>query len=1054
MTLNIVIIDKHRSQQLGHDFYQAVINQIEDMHEKERFAAALLDNSIRFQQTTDLESYLGCSLLDVTDLSRLSEEEILRMPHCPEWLCMRCPGVETFPREILCGGYLCNRWSNDTAETVTKPFYPVFLKKDEKKQRYIFVQATNEDCLFSLIADLVQDWPAFYGILYLVYTHDAELLRLFRKRMEIGYGCCNIVPLCCYLDFREAELGEHYIDLNYAEASALSALHTQFPEFIYNQVTPTVVESYARYKKEIENEDKFATYVSYRVWRLGGLTPAHLSGFRPCPESYAPFLRHWKEQGHPPCNWHGYFEEADHYCISALDTPDLTDMILAALHFTAANRTLGIEEISLQVKTNDDTELLYINLLGTFGFNPLFDPETMRHLVAPELGVTQLTMPCQTDIELTVRIFRPIDQAFEPDDAESWRRFLALVGVFVSNHVGAIADKNLIRMCYSQIQARNLSHNIGSHALVKFKNDLSLANVQLGRVIQELGTNHPDVHELKKIATTLQNLIIGQEYIAEKARYLATFALTDSTPVWHCLTTRELLNKLLYYSYVFNSLTDRDDFTVEFELQVDGKTVSPDDPEDGLYISLPEAGEFAIFNLVEGILRNSVKHEGIAASTMTLVLRLDWGGDDRINVQFYRKGSTYDTTLCEQLNGYIGESVLNRYSTQLDNRHLGIKEMYIAVEYLNGLLPGTEAYKRQLMPSFKPRLLEACPITNGDQPLTEWGYAFTLKSYKPVWIVLDDAEKDLPARGTYNYARISTWEATFIQDKGVCSAEFLAFSDAISPERIRQFLHNVPDNLLPLRRIILRTEDISAHDLYLRAWETYVRHYRKGIEVDTNRPTSYGLGKEKPDFPISYNHAWEENDRYYSEALPSKLQTTSPLYRNTSGKNLTEQEIIINKCKTLCYTTIAVYIFDERIQRLVSEQGSLQELERMLIFAPSSDAFGGQYLDKLSDVEMLEKYLEHIAHPLTRYGFQTNRENTAVIFHESMLQRLVGTEHVLEFLTRWQEKKQYSLFVTTGRGRAQFMTPDTRFVALNTLMNVVEEKSKYGLYNALMNARR
>lgn len=1050
MILNIIIIDKHRSRPLGHDFHQMIIDQIEDMHVKEYFAAALLDNSLRFQQTTDLESYLGCSLLDVTDLSQLSEEEILHITHCPEWLCMRCSGVENFPREILCEGYHCNRWSNDTAGVVTKPLYPVFLRKGEKNQRYIFVQAADEDCLVSLVADLVLDWPVFYGILHMVYTDDAELLRLFRTRMEIGYGCCNIVPLCCCQDFREAELSKYYIDLNYAEAPALSTLHIQFPEFIYNCVTSTVAENYAQYKREIEDEDKFTTYVSYRVWRLGGLTPAHLSGFQLCPENYAPLLRHWKEQGQPPCNRHGYFGEADHYCVSALDTPGLTDMILAALHFTAANRDLGIEEISLQVKTNDDTELLYINLLGTYGFNPLFDTETMRRLASPELGVTLLTMPCQTDIELTVRIFRPMCQTFKPDDAEAWRRFLALVTVFVSNHVGAIADKNLIRVCYSQIQARNLSHNIGSHALVKFKNDLSLANAQLGRVIRELGANHPTVHKLEKIASTLQNLSIGQEYIAEKARYLAAFSLTDSTSVWHCLTTRELLNKLLYYNYVFNSLTDRDDFSVQFELQVDGKTVSPDDPEDGLYISLPEAGEFAIFNLVEGILRNSVKHEGIAASTITLVLKLDQGEDDRINVRLYRKGSTYDATLCEELNSYIGENVLNRYSAQLDNHHLGIKEMYIAVEYLNGLLPGTDAYKRQLTPSFKPRLLEACPITNGNQSLTEWGYAFTLKSYKPVWIILDDAEQDLPAGGMYNYTRSSTWEAAFMQDKAVCSAEFLAFSTAISPERI----WHVPDNLLPLKRITIRPEEISAHDLYLRAWETYVQHYREGIEVHTNRPALYGLGQMKPDFPISYNHAWEENYCYYSEALPSKLQITSPLYLNTSGRNLTEQEIIINKCKTLCYTTLAVYIFDERIQHQVSEQGSLQELERMLIFAPSSDAFDGQYLDELNDVGMLEEYLDHIDHPLTRYGFQTNRENTAVIFHESLLQRLVGTEHVLEFLTRWQEKKQYSLYVTTGRGRAQFMTPDTRFVAFNTLMNMVEEKNKYGLYNALMNARR
>ena len=87
MILNIIIIDKHRSRPLGHDFHQMIIDQIEDMHVKEYFAAALLDNSLRFQQTTDLESYLGCSLLDVTDLSQLSEEEILHITHCPEWLC-------------------------------------------------------------------------------------------------------------------------------------------------------------------------------------------------------------------------------------------------------------------------------------------------------------------------------------------------------------------------------------------------------------------------------------------------------------------------------------------------------------------------------------------------------------------------------------------------------------------------------------------------------------------------------------------------------------------------------------------------------------------------------------------------------------------------------------------------------------------------------------------------------------------------------------------------------------------------------------------------------
>lgn len=1049
--------------QLGPDFEQSILEQIENVDGRNHATFGLKDQTILFEKTKDLEGYLGCSRAAVPDLSRLSSAEVVGMQEVPQWLCMRVRSLEPFQREVLCSGFVVNRWTNDELESEVIPQFPIFLKKDESEKRYVFVQASDLACMVSLLADLLGDLEPFYRRGKIVYTSDPNLLDQIRDRdwmLSPIMGECNFLPLCCVSDF-EGELYDEFVDLNDQQLPPSAQLQAPIT-LLYNQITPAVVDAFAKYKKEIEDEDKFANHFCYILRRLGGLTPNSLrNGIRVNSPKYASFLNHWEKLGKPSCREKsGYTSGPDNHLVTSGGT-GLTDLILAAMNFAVANPEQEVEEISLQVMyTDTDTELLYTNLLGSYGFIPLFAPEMMSKLIAPEQKMSLLAFPFNKEVEIRVFLFHASGQPLS--ESEAFRRFMAYVVVFVSNYLGSLADKNLIKMCYSQIQARNFSHNIGSHALVKFRNDLEVSNSKIKKILKE-AANNGIASELIDVCATMENLRVGQEYIAEKARYLASFALADTNFVWHRTTASRLHSQLKDYNYVFNSLADWEEFTVKFEFLLNGEPVSF---TNDIELSMPEAGEFALFNIVENVVRNAVKHENTGTTDcQTLVLALEESPKD-IVLQIYCAGSLYDEKICDQLNGYIQESVVDPYSTQLNIHNLGVKEMRAAVLYLNGRLPGSEEYEQQLPTSNKRNdapLLEACRMTDAKgKPLKEWGYRFRLTKSNRLLLVTGDEEKGLPSGWGVDCVKIDALEHDLKARQSVCSHDFLIYSTALSDDvRIQEFAKN---NLLPIRKITMdlqqfvnREEIVNRKEIYREVWEAYARrHYLKGITVLDRRPSSFGLvdssGTSK--YPYSYNHTWgEEQDQYYySDALSSRLQMNSPLYKNLNcSRALKEEEMSINKCSIACYTTLAVYILDERIQHLIFERNLLEQWKKMLIFIP--DKIGGKFLDEMS-IDEVKAYLDVICahHPLDGYGFRVNKENVAVVFHESLLQRWLGSEHVRQFLSELQEK-EYSVLLTSGRGRAQYLTDKTRFVPFNSLLNRVEEGDKYGLYELLMNAR-
>lgn len=1051
--------------QLGSDFEQSILEQIENVGGKNHATFGLKKQTILFEKTKDLEGYLGCSRTAVPDLSRLSSAEVVGMQEVPQWLCMRVRNIVPFWREVLCSGFVVNRWTNDELESEVIPQFPIFLKKDESEKRYVFVQASDLVCMVSLLADLLGNLEPFYRKGKIVYTSDPNLLDQIRDRdwmLDPIRGKCNFLPLCCVSDFKGI-LYDEFVDLKDQQLPPSTQLQAPIT-LLYNQITPAVVAAFAKYKKEIEDEDKFANHFCYILRRLGGLTPNSLrNGVRVNSPKYASFLNHWEKLGKPSCREKsGYTSGPDNHLVTPGDT-GLTDLILAAMNFAVTNPEQEVEEISLQVMyTDTDTELLYTNLLGSYGFIPLFAPEMMSKLIAPEQKMSLLAFPFNKEVEIRVFLFHASSQPLS--ESEAFRRFMAYVMVFVSNYLGSLADKNLIKMCYSQIQARNFSHNIGSHALVKFRNDLEETRCKLDKVLKEVAHSQRLVSELGGVCAMLDNLRVGQDYIAEKARYLASFALADANFVWHRTTASGLHSKLKDYNYVFNSLADRDGFTVEFEFLLNGEPVSS---ANDIELSMPEAGEFALFNIVENVVRNVVKHEEMETTpnSLTLVLALEENPKD-IVLQIYCAGSIYDEKICDQLNRYIQESVVAPYSTQLNIHNLGVKEMRAAVLYLNGRLPGSEEYEQQLPTSNKKSdapLLEACRMTDAKgKPLKEWGYRFRLTKSNRLLLVTGDEEKGLPSGWGVDCVKIDALEHDLKARQSVCSHDFLIYSTALSDDvRIQEFAKN---NLLPIRKITMdlqqfvnREEIVNRKEIYREVWKAYARqHYLEGITVLDRRPSSFGLvdssGTSK--YPYSYNHTWgEEQDQYYySDALSSRLQMNSPLYKNLNCSSaLKKEEMSINKCSIACYTTLAVYILDERIQHLIFERNLLEQWKKMLIFIP--DKIGGKFLDEMS-IDEVKAYLDVICahHPLDGYGFRVNKENVAVVFHESLLQRWLGSEHVRQFLSELQEK-EYSVLLTSGRGRAQYLTDKTRFVPFNSLLNRVEEGDKYGLYELLMNAR-
>lgn len=1051
---------------------QELIKNIPDSDIRNHVLLGFERNDLKITSSSTLPDFLGCSVEQVIRLGELSPEDFValgKQQTIPHWICLNTK---------LKIGSNENLIVNDSCGAVEYLGMPI-LKRPNDATRYICFQESEEKSLDVLTSLLIGIDAIYLPVLQYLLTDAPEVVQYWPKDNIYLDHLQNLLPFQFHSYFQDA-IYETVIDLDASQAETClqeEICVTGICHLVYTDTTSGVARNLmASINRNFSSKEKKPT-----IWvhRLGGLSPMTLESPQIQPaiwrKKWKSFLQRWTNN---PLNMSVYTDNilwrlniaANKYTVSE-NIRSFWDLLHAALSFISLPGNEPACEIAVEAISQEKT-LLCINLLGLYGYLPFLDYDGLSRLLAPEVQ-TDCRDLYYNDIHIKLRFFHASTSTLDYDN-EIIHRLEAYAKLWVAEELQHLSDANLVKFCYSQIMARNMSHNIGSHCVVRFQNQIK--DILSSESIDE------------RLSSYLQAVNVALEYFRLKSDYLSIFAFSGAAISFHTITVSEWKKQLEKYTPVFNALPDTN-VEVVFQVQVKGKKVST---QNDLKISLPESGEFALFNIIESIIRNSVKHEGIGSQSMEFVI--DFGskndnhlllGSSEVNVQIYRKGSKYEKMNLTDLNSRINESLIDPYANQLNYRNLGLKEMKGAALFLLGI-PLEEFEMQPRNPSSiyasNHAHLTTCRMSSNKEfgELPEWGYLFQVRKCQDI-LMVTEPDHDIEAYPSLTKKRslisnktagrlgipcanIDWLEEELTRNKNkVLSYNFFVFS-AVSKERIDRFLKNVPDNRLPVRKVCLNLNAVKKKALELKVWESYLGG--KGVNFD-KYPCSISV-EEKRLLPTSHNHnlpfepsfpcegggeiqQMPANYRkfYYVEALSSACQKTSPLYNYSYNKGLSEEQKNIYRYVIAEYTTYPVFIIDERVQRKGLDNKLFERWKAMGIFVPEGKPLDGAIFPG----KYVEDYLSKIKHPLP--GFELSRGSAALILHESLLQRWLGSTNVVGYLKKIKQELKLSIYLTTGRGKPQYLMEEEheiRFIPYSVLASACENLDKYKLCERLLSA--
>lgn len=1067
---------------------QELIKGLKDTEEDYRWNYILSGfetGNLKIISVPTITDFLECPSEQVIKLENLSPEDFIALgkQEIPHWICLNTKlnfgKITEFPDFIV---------NIDVCRVGLKANLPI-LKRPNDSIRYICFQGKEEERIAILLSLIRRTDPLYGPGLQCLLTDNEETVQYWLQEEGVLPKLPNLLPYQFLSHFQDDIIDDIIIDLNACQIETFMldevCLKKSICHLVYTDITHRVI---ANLITCIDDNFTSKEMPTFWVHRLGSLSQMTLRTPQDQPyiwrKRWNAFLNKWLVK---PLDMFPYYtvnqlEKKDFsYTFYKLNKKDRVnnrsfwDLLHAALSFISLPGNEPVCEIAIEAICQEKT-LLCMNLLGLYGYLPFLDYDGLSRLLAPEVQ-TDCRDLYYNDIHIKLRFFHASTSTLDYDN-EIIHRLEAYAKLWVAEKLQHLSDANLVKFCYSQIMARNMSHNIGSHAVVSFQNQIKDFNQRI------LSSESIDI---KGLSSCLQAVNVALEYFRLKSDYLSTFAFSGTAISFHTITVFEWKKQLEKYTPVFNALPDT---TIEvlFQVQVKGKEVSS---ENDLNISLPESGEFALFNIIESIIRNSVKHEGIGSQSIEFIIDFGSKNDNHplldsseVNVQIYRKGSKYEGMNLTDLNSRINESLIDPYANQLNYRNLGLKEMKGAVLFLLGIpLEEFEMQPQNPLSIYESNHahLTACQMDSDEEfELPEWGYLFQVRKCQDI-LMVTEPDHDIEAYPSLTKRRwlisnetagrlgipcadIDRLEEELTRDKNkVLSYNFLVFS-AVSQERIDRFLKNVPDNRLPVRKVCLNLNEVKKNDLELKVWESYLGG--KGIDFDKS-PCSISV-EEKPLLPISHNHnlpfepsfpcegggeiqQMPENypKFYYVEALSSACQKTSPLYNYSYNKGLSEEQKNIYRYVIAEYTTYPVFIIDERVQRKGLDNKLFERWKAMGIFVPEGKPLDGPIFPG----KYVEEYLSKIKHPLP--GFELSRGRAALILHESLLQRWLGSTKVVEYLKKIKQELKLSIYLTTGRGKPQYLTEEEheiRFIPYSVLASTCENLDKYKLSERLLSA--
>lgn len=650
---------------------------------------------------------------------------------------------------------------------------------------------------------------------------------------------------------------------------------------------------------------------------------------------------------------------------------------------------------------------------------------------------------------------------------------LALVNLLMHRIVSQTAiekveevKQHATRAAISQVMARNMSHNIGSHVLSKFKNSQDIRD--LSKTNQYSG-NLP-------ILSSDEQIAYFNDYLKTRMDFLADVTLTTpilETPYRFCsdvlhgfLKNNILLNRISgitgepkykIHTRIFNGSSWFDD-----NLTGDSRTWD----NDGFTVSMPNdvLGCHAFYIILENIIRNTYKHSKANLPEFVFTIELkEIENPDLIEVRIYDNN-------CKPVEK-VNETVANRNfsfneelikGNKLREGSLGTIEMEVCAsflrkislgEYEKGIYQVNEKGFNEIKGKTVYNLIRAygniCDDNSGNASL---GYVFYLRKPKELLIISDTIQQK------------EAWKKSGIDviKKSDLQSESFGHQIILSAEEIPKHITYTP-------RIIqidtTEIQNLSSHDLIDFAWSKYgnalvgdlsFQFKRKQQSCYYKSENDSNLKVEFFDHSTGYNDANEKASSYIEASHHHTAKIAFENNKPPSNENLIGlvELAITNVC-----------LIDERIQTFYLEKSysGSDEVEiafkdyfpRIGIHVPTKDEADlntsnfGEIGVRNSVQFNLRKYLV------------SQEKIDFIILHLGIIEKLIEdkskemVEQKIKELLNQNEELYKKVVLTSGRGTPTTIPGNCRYLPLSAVQQCVETTfDKFLLVKALYNSRK
>lgn len=730
----------------------------------------------------------------------------------------------------------------------------------------------------------------------------------------------------------------------------------------------------------------------------------------------------------------------------------------------------GYYNICKAYQTENRTSDIYIHFIKPsvtlFDYNILLSLATKRTLSSNEIATINLLM----------------------------HRIVSQTGIEKSEEV----KQHATRAAISQVMARNMSHNIGSHVMSNLTDGIELSKKINENVICK--AYEPSFSFENNENNIIRQLATYNNYVKSRMDYLSD--ITFGTPLMQ--TNKKVISELFQDLDEVRLLLDNISglsknfpFKLNFTIEGDNSELTVAIPNDLL-------GCQAFYNIIENIIRNTAKHnqgkknlDGTTATTNFYVNFKDISEHEEVEEKnLWYEVEVYDDVhvadivkLVREQNEKINLSVLAE-SNQLRNSSLGLLEMEASAAYLRKLdiiNIESEEYKIEIDSNCihtkkgKLNILKAfAKEVDGKNCLA---YRFFVS--KPTEYLFVDDDLKVSEKRRVELTKMGIWLMTksdFTNEipKTVFNHQFL-FHKADNEIKTLTEKHqtHLPVRIIELSEktsellTLLKTEKKDFTEIENCVWEIWFNEIKGNYKV-VNAFASYQSKNHEQEgrYNLAFSdhlETWnvskalfdkEQKAINFLDALSSNAQKRLPDF---TGKKITDyfpaiRTNLTTKNKLFESAIRTVLVIDERIQRFseLTYDASGQSVQNNEIFSrtnvniPTSNDF------KLD----ADNYNETLVAIITDYINEGVEKNKFLLIHYSILERMFSTKdttiqdpRINEHLRKWAESTR--VVVTSGRGKPKELPEEVCYVNLSPVLNVfTQARSKYAINYLLNQARK